>query len=201
MFEIIAVTNRGCCPAGREFAAQAERIAASGVGKVILREKDLTPEAYKGLAGEFLRNCGGCGAELLLHRFAAVAKELNHPKIHLPLPVLEAQPGLRRDFETIGVSVHSLEQARSALRLGADYLSAGHVFATDCKKGLAPRGLGFLSEICGEMPIPVYAIGGISAENIRSVQEAGAAGACVMSSIMRSEAPEEYVKTLIQKIK
>ena len=59
MFEIIAVTNRGCCPAGHEFAAQAARIAASGAGKVILREKDLTPEAYKGLAGEFLRNSGG----------------------------------------------------------------------------------------------------------------------------------------------
>lgn len=201
MFEIIAVTSRGCCPSVREFAAQAARIAASGVSKVILREKDLPPADYKVLARDFLRECGDAGAELLLHCFAAVAKELNHPKIHLPLPVLEAQPGLRRDFETIGVSVHSQEQARSALRLGADYLSAGHVFATDCKKGLAPRGLGFLSEICGEMPVPVYAIGGISAENIRSVQEAGAAGACVMSSIMRSEAPEEYVKALIQKIK
>lgn len=200
MFEIIAVTSRDCCPAGHEFAAQAARIAASGVSKVILREKDLPPADYKALARDFLRECGDAGAELLLHRFAAVAKELNHPKIHLPLPVLEAQPGLRRDFETIGVSVHSQEQARSALRLGADYLSAGHVFATDCKKGLAPRGLGFLSEICGEIPIPVYAIGGISAENIRSVQEAGAAGACVMSGIMRSEAPEEYVRALLERV-
>ena len=115
MFEIIAVTSRGCCPASREFAAQAARIAASGVSKVILREKDLPPADYKALSRDFLRECGDAGAELLLHCFAAVAKELNHPKIHLPLPVLEAQPGLRRDFKTIGVSIHSLEQARSCL--------------------------------------------------------------------------------------
>ncbi|SDP44693.1 thiamine-phosphate pyrophosphorylase [Eubacterium maltosivorans] len=200
MFEIAAVTNRSCCPAGRAFAAQVARIAASGVSKVILREKDLTPEAYKGLAVAFLRDCKDCGAELFLHSFAAVARELNHAEIHLPLPVLEAQPSLRQDFKTIGVSVHSLEQARIALRLGADYLSAGHVFATDCKKGLAPRGLSFLSEICGEAPVPVYAIGGISAANIQSVREAGAAGACVMSGIMESESPEAYVGAFLQKI-
>ncbi|WP_195268363.1 thiamine phosphate synthase [Eubacterium sp. 1001713B170207_170306_E7] len=200
MFEIIAVTNRGCCPEGRGFAEQVARIAAAGVDKVILREKDLTPEAYEKLARQILKACEDSGAELLLHRFTAVADAMGHAKIHLPLPVLEEAPGLRRQFETIGVSVHSLEQARRALSLGADYLSAGHVFATDCKKGLPPRGLGFLSEICSEMPIPVYAIGGISAANIQRVQEAGAAGACVMSGIMESESPEAYVSALLQKI-
>ena len=55
MFEIIAVTSRDCCPAGREFAVQAARIAASGVSKVILREKDLPPADYKALARDFLR--------------------------------------------------------------------------------------------------------------------------------------------------
>ena len=41
------------------------------------------------------------------------------------------------------------------------YLTAGRVFVTDCKKGLAPRGFDFLHEVCSSVKIPVYAIGGI----------------------------------------
>lgn len=201
MFEIVAVTNHACCKSREAYIRQLKKIAASGVDKIILREKDLPPGGYETLAREILRDCEGCGAELLLHRFTAAARALGHLKIHLPLPVFEAEAGIRQDFETIGVSVHSREQAEKALALGADYLSAGHVFATDCKKGLAPRGLDFLSEICALSPVPVYAIGGISEKNIRSVREAGAAGACVMSSVMKSENPEEYVRVLLKNVK
>ncbi len=45
--------------------------------------------------------------------------------------------------------------------MGASYLTAGHIYATDCKRGLPPRGLGFLKEVCREVSIPVYGIGGI----------------------------------------
>ena len=89
--------------------------------------------------------------------------------------------------QQIGVSVHSAEEAREAVRLGASYLTAGHVFATDCKKGVPPRGLEFLKEICELAPVPVYGIGGIrlDTEQIREVLAQGAAGACIMSQMMR----------------
>ena len=87
----------------------------------------------------------------------------------------------------IGVSVHSAEEAREAVRLGTSYLTAGHIFATDCKKGVPPRGLEFLKGICELAPVPVYGIGGIrlDPEQIREVLAQGAAGACIMSQMMR----------------
>ena len=81
-------------------------------------------------------------------------------------------------------------------------MTAGHIFATDCKKGLPPRGLDFLKNVCDAVEIPVYAIGGIniassddstaynampdiSVPRLAEVMECGAAGGCIMSGMMR----------------
>ena len=86
----------------------------------------------------------------------------------------------------LGCSVHSVEDAIEAEKLGASYLTAGHIFATDCKRGLPPRGMEFLKQVCETVNIPVYAIGGIGLNDgkIDSVCECGAAGACIMSAFM-----------------
>ena len=70
---------------------------------------------------------------------------------------------------------------------GCTYITAGHVFETDCKKGLPGRGVDFLRNVCAAVDIPVYGIGGIDADNIALVRDAGARGACLMSSLMVSE--------------
>ena len=87
----------------------------------------------------------------------------------------------------LGCSVHSVEDAIEAEKLGASYLTAGHIFATDCKRGLPPRGTGFLKQVCESVNIPVYAIGGIGLDDgkIDRVRECGAAGACIMSAFMK----------------
>ena len=89
------------------------------------------------------------------------------------------------DFDMIGVSVHSKEEALDAVRLGATYLIAGNVFETDCKKGLSGKGVDFLKEICENSSVPVYGIGGINDENTKMVQETGAMGECRMSYYMK----------------
>ena len=70
------------------------------------------------------------------------------------------------------------------MSLGADYLTAGHIFPTDCKKGLAPRGIDFLQNICQTVQVPVFGIGGIHPGNIEQVLDAGASGVCMMSEMM-----------------
>lgn len=113
------------------------------------------------------------------------------------MPVLrEMSEKERSAFEIMGASCHSVDEARQAQALGCTYITAGHVFATDCKKGLAPRGTGFLREVCEAVNIPVYGIGGIGAGNIAEVQRAGAKGACVMSGAMTCADPERYVAEL-----
>ena len=130
----------------------------------------------------------------ILHSFPSAARQLHAEAIHLPLDrFLTMDEADKAAFRVIGVSCHSQEDAVTAEKRGATYITAGHIFDTDCKKGMPGRGLSFLKEICKAVAIPVYAIGGISPENIDAVRAAGAAGACVMSGLMRCEDPESYL--------
>ncbi len=153
---------------------------------IVLREKDLTPERYRELAVKVLEICEKAGVSCVLHYFYNEAIKLGVKKIHLPLNVLEQMTDKEKDcFEVIGVSTHSVEQAKKAKKLGASYITAGHVFVTDCKKGLAPRGIGFLKDVCENVDIDVYAIGGISENNMDECIDAGARGVCMMSEFMK----------------
>ncbi|MCY8316790.1 thiazole tautomerase TenI [Bacillus vallismortis] len=100
----------------------------------------------------------------------------------------------------IGRSVHSLEEAIQAEKEDADCVLFGHVFETDCKKGLEGRGLSLLSTIKQRVSIPVIAIGGMAPGRLRGVKQAGADGIAVMSGIFSTadplEAARQYSRTL-----
>lgn len=183
-FKLVCVTARKLC--GGDFIERLEKISEN-CDLIILREKDLTEEEYYSLGEKFLDSCGKGRAVPVLHCFWKKALELHHDKIHLSLKDFRENPVVREKFSLAGVSVHSLEEAKEAEKLGADYVTAGHIFETDCKKGLAGRGLEFLSEVSEGVSIPVYAIGGINAENMESVKEAGASGVCIMSGFMKAD--------------
>ena len=82
-------------------------------------------------------------------------------------------------------------------------MTAGHIFATDCKKGLEPRGIEFLKNAVSSVDIDVYGIGGISPENISKIQNTGAKGACIMSGFMKCDNVKKYLdetyKNLLKK--
>ena len=77
MFEIVCVTARALCPG--DFLSQLERVAAAGVDKILLREKDLPEPAYKALAAQALALCRRYGVECAVHNFPQTAKELGAP--------------------------------------------------------------------------------------------------------------------------
>lgn len=183
MSDIICVTNRALCRGG--FPERLEQIASAHPAAVLLREKDLDRAAYRALACEALQVCRKYQVPCILHSFADIAAELGAAAIHLPLPILRAMPLHQKGaFTEIGASCHSVEDALEAERLGCTYITAGHIFDTDCKRGLPGRGLAFLETVCQRVSIPVYAIGGISSLNISAVRDTGANGACVMSGPM-----------------
>ena len=195
MSDILCVTNRSLCEDA--FLQRVEEIAANRPKGIILREKDLSEEAYKRLAEKVLFLCEKYKVPCILHSFIDAAIELGAENIHLPLYILRTMDEeKKKKFKHIGASCHSAEEAKEAERLGCTYITVGHVFATDCKKGLEPRGLDFLKRVCESVSIPVYAIGGIGRENIQSVRDAGAKGACIMSGLMRCKDVKEYVKAL-----
>lgn len=195
MCKIVCVTHRRLC--GGDFLRRIENIARCGAHSIILREKDMSEQDYLSLAKDVMAVCEKHGVQCTLHSFVKAAAELKAKRIHLPLHILREMSGEEKSvFEEIGASCHSTEEAKEAVKLGASYITAGHIFDTDCKKGLAGRGLGFLSQVCESVDVPVYAIGGISRENIRDVISAGASGVCLMSSMMKTEDINEYIRTL-----
>jgi len=195
MFDILCITNRKLCK--KDFLKHIEEVATASPKAVILREKDLTEEEYRMLAKEVFDICRKYDVNCILHSFTEVAKELKCKAVHLPMSALRALSEAEKAwFTTLGASCHSIEEAKEAEKLGCTYITAGHIFETDCKKGLPGRGIDFLQKVCASVAIPVYAIGGISAENIGGVKNAGASGACVMSGIMTCENPEEYFATI-----
>lgn len=196
MFKLVCITNRRLCR--EDFGLRLARIAAAGPDAVILREKDLPEAAYRRLAEQALAICGQYGVPCLLHSFAQTAAELAAPGLHMPLPQLaRLGPAERRQFACLGASCHSLADWQAARQLGCNYITAGHIFDTLCKPGQPGRGLQFLREICrAAAPAPVYAIGGIGPENLAQVQAAGAAGACLMSSLMTCPEPAALIRLL-----
>ena len=166
---IVAVTNRRLC--ARPFLEQVERICTFRPASLVLREKDLDESAYTLLAAEVLAICNSYQVPCILHSFPDVAKALKVKQIHLPLWRLEDMvascPQSLTFFSAIGASIHSVDEAQRAQALGATYLTAGHIFATDC--------------------IPVYAIGGITLDpqKIKTALSCGASRVCIMSGMMQ----------------
>lgn len=198
MYKLLAITNRHLC--NNEFLEQIQDICTLNAKNkviesvsIVLREKDLSENDYKKLAVNVLKICKKNNTECILHTYYKVAKELNCKKIHLPLHVLKSNPNIYKDFDEVGVSIHSVSEAIEAMNLGATYITAGHIFATDCKKDLPPRGLSFLSSVCSSVNIPVYAIGGISPANAKKAINAGAEGVCIMSGLMTCKSSKLFM--------
>lgn len=186
MSDILCVTNRKLCH--EDFQKRIEKIAACHPKGIILREKDMEANDYLKLAAKIMKICERHGVMCILHSFTDMAISLYAKAIHLPLHLLRKMTEEQKSrFTQLGASCHSVEDAFEAQALGCTYITAGHVFETDCKKGLPGRGIEFLRNVCAAVNIPVYGIGGIDADNIALVRNAGASGACLMSSLMTTD--------------
>lgn len=186
---LIAVTDSASCP--RPLAEQIERLAKLMELRpqaVILRAKSLDKASYRTLALQAQQSCEAAGIALILHSDWQLARKLGIQNLHLPLALLRQISEYERAYFTwLSTSVHSVGEAQEAQALGATVLIAGHIYTTQCKAGLAPRGLGFLQNVCNAVSLSVYAIGGIGfdAAQHAELQANGARGACVMSAYMR----------------
>ena len=191
---IACITNRRLVKG--DFLAQIERVAAMEMADwIIVREKDLRSEEYRMLFAKVARIVHKGGKKCLAHGRIAlgVMSELGADGLHLPLDVLRewrAASGRRSApqagvVQLVGTSAHSAAELAEAAALGADYATLSPVFATACKPGAAPLGTAALAAACRESPLPVFALGGIGMDKLDTCIEAGAAGCCMMSELMR----------------
>lgn len=169
------------------------------VDYIHIREKNKPSGEIAALVEELL-NAGVPKEKLVINDRLDIALLTGIPNVHLPgngLPVNKVK--MAYPHMKVGVSIHSLEEAKGAEKSGADYCFFGHIFETDSKKGMAGRGTDALSEIVEQVKIPVMAIGGITTDNAVKVLEKKVQGIAVMSYIFSANQPKEAA-TLLKNI-
>lgn len=182
---LMLVTDRSLCGGADGLVNAVAAAVAGGVNVVQLREKDLSDAEQAALAYR-LRDAIGSKALLVVNDRTAVALSAGADGVHggeasLPVDMMRREVAGRL---LIGRSVHSVPAAVAAARSGADYLVAGTVFPSRSHPGQATGGVERVRQIVAAVPIPVIAIGGITAENAADVVHAGAAGVAVIAAIL-----------------
>ena len=195
------ISNRKLCE-NENLEKQIEKIFSAYQRKIILenfeivsltlREKDLYKNEYLKLVEKIYPICQKYRIDLILHQNynLRLDNKYNIKGLHLSYNTFKSlNKNIREEFikkyKKIGVSIHSINEAKEVENLGANYVVAGHIFKTDCKKDLEPRGLKFIQELSVILTIPIFAIGGINQENSHLVINNGAFGVCMMSSLMK----------------
>ena len=97
----------------------------------------------------------------------------------------------------VGVSTHSIEQARQAVLDGADYLGVGPMFPSGTKVFESYPGLELVRQVAAEVSLPWFAIGGITSENVDSVRATGASRIAVSGPVCEAESPADVVSELL----
>ena len=185
----IVITNRHLVQG--DFLKQLEKVTKLHPHALILREKDLTDDAYESLAKKVFDLCKREDITFFLHTKIEIARKIGCQNIHLSIPVLKGlseteKKALTEDFCEISISCHSMEDVEIAMVGGATQIILGTIFETECKKGVLGKGVEFVREICQKCPLPVYAIGGMNLQRLPLVIDAGAAGCCMMSRFMQT---------------
>ena len=185
----IVITNRHLVQG--DFLKQLEKVTKLHPYALILREKDLTDDAYESLAKKVFDLCKREDITFFLHTKIEIARKIGCQNIHLSIPVLKGlseteKKALTEDFCEISISCHSMEDVEIAMAGGATQIILGTIFETECKKGVLGKGVEFVREICQKCPLPVYAIGGMDLQRLPLVIDAGAAGCCMMSGFMQT---------------
>ena len=185
---LYAVTDRHWLN-GKRLYDDVEKAILGGASLIQLREKNLTHEEFKTEALEIQKLCKKYKIPFIINDDVKLAVEINADGIHVGQDDMEAGNvrNLIGNEKILGVSVQTPEEAILAESKGADYLGAGAVFHTDSKSDAVEVSHDTLKKICSSVKIPVVAIGGINAKNIRELSGSGIAGVAVISAIFAAD--------------
>lgn len=199
--KITAISNLELCGGKEALKEKISRLCEAGISEIILREKNLSVSEYCALFCEVLQICNHFGVRLFLHNFLDLAFDLEHKFIWLPLGVLQnfRQNSTRNlsKFEKIVISAHSTSEAKIALNLGANALCLSHIFPTDCKANLEPKGLDLIRNVREFWSGEIYALGGINSSNFRLALGMGPDNIAIMSSAMTCENEKEFLENFL----
>lgn len=191
------ITNRRLIKKGNLYTVVLESLRG-GLDAVILREKDLSCNELMDIGFKLKGLTNAFGARLIVNGNPYVSKAVNADYYHSSMSNFSVDSVYGAPF---GLSTHSIDDVITAKKLGANYVLLSHIFPTQCKKGLKPKGLSIISESKDAIDMPIIALGGINEMNIQDIFMAGAKGAAVMSYIMASDDPYNATLTLKKMVK
>lgn len=182
----VLVDGRG---SSAEFVELVRAVIAGGADVVQLRDKQLDDRTLLDRARQLRDLTRGTPTRFILNDRPDLALLAEADGVHLgqaELSVKDARQivGPRR---AIGVSTHSLEQARQAVLDGADYIGVGPTFASQTKSFAQFPGVDLLREVASELKLPAFAIGGITLDNLPHVLETGCVRVAIAGAIMNAE--------------
>lgn len=170
-----------------------------GSSVIQLRVKDKPANEFLQLAVEIRKQTSQAGCLFIVNDRVDIALACGADGVHLgqeDLPLAAAKRIMGNRL--IGISTHTLEQAKEAERRGAHYIGFGPIFGSMTKEtGYSPRGLTMLQEIRRAVQLPIVAIGGITEANAKEVWQAGAHGAAMISDLIAAKDIVEKVRRVL----
>jgi thiamine-phosphate pyrophosphorylase len=182
-------------------AEMVRNLIAAGVGMIQLRDKNLSDRELEKYARELVgwvlapTNCrheeGGCEHPpyVIINDRPDIASAVNADGVHLGQDDLSVKAAreILGPRKLIGVSTHSIEQARQAVLDGANYIGVGPTFPSTTKQFEAFPGTALLKQVAEEISLPAFAIGGITLQNLPEVLATGIKRVAVGGAIAKPE--------------
>ncbi|WP_295360924.1 thiamine phosphate synthase [uncultured Pseudoramibacter sp.] len=194
---LYAITDRRWL-GNKKLSDDVEAVLKGGATFIQLREKHLDTDAFKQEAEVIQKICAAYHVPFIINDNVEIAKAIGADGVHVGQSDMAAGDVRRRlgDDKIIGVSASTVEEALEAERHGTDYLGVGAVFPTGSKDDADAVDAETLKAICEAVHIPVVAIGGITADNMKELSGSGICGISVISALFAQPDPYQAAKTL-----
>lgn len=175
----------------------------AGCRWISLREKDMAAGEHTALLRRLQAIGRTFGATVGVHGCDLIEESGDLEALHLPAAgSLSAARGRFGGGILLGISAHSIEEARRAEEEGADYVTYSPVFESLSKPGYGKGGnVEALAAVARRVSLPVIALGGIEASKIADCMKAGAAGVAVMGAVMAAGNPKETASALVEALR
>ena len=188
---------------GRDLREILDGVIAGGGRLVQYREKEWPSRRCLPLLEDLRQRAKQAGVSFIVNDRLDLALAAEADGLHLGQDDLPASVARRLlpSAMFLGVSTHSLAEARQAEQDGADYVAVGSIYPTATKPQFQLVGPDLLRAIRPQVKVPLVGIGGITADNAARVIEAGADGVAVISAVCGARDPAEVTRLLLDRIR
>lgn len=186
-----------------EFLNKIEEACKYGITLLQLREKEKCGRDFLNLAFKVKKITDKYNIPLIINDRIDISMAVDAAGVHVGQSDINVKYArkLLGNNKIIGATTKTVEEAKQAVKEGADYLGVGAIYETTTKVKTKITSIKTLNEICNSVNIPIIAIGGLNEENLSVLKESKISGIAVVSAIMKSKDIKKSVENLKSIIK